>query len=265
MAFTENNAGGLVYMTADNISARHAFTTRYGGVSAGVFESLNLSASRGDDKGAVAENYRRLASALGVSVGDFAFSNQVHKADVRVVTARDRHELFTEVPYEADALVTGEKGVALMIFIADCVPVLMHDAAGNVAAAVHCGWRSSVMDILGKTVRIMGELGAAPENIQAAVGPAIGHCCFETGPEVPEAIERYLSGDTRGLFTPEHGVPGKFMTDLKQANKRRLVQLGVRDEHIRVSPECTRCNMGKYWSHRGTNGQRGSQAGVIVL
>ena len=164
--FTEHR-GGPVYLTASVLPCRHAFTTRYGGVSEGVYESLNLGENRGDDPGRVRENYWLVCQALGVEISSLVFSRQVHDSGVRVVTESDRHELFSPVPYEADALVTDLTGLTLTIFTADCVPVLLCDPAASVIAAAHCGWRSSVQDILGGTVDAMRSLGARAENIRA--------------------------------------------------------------------------------------------------
>ena len=109
----------------------------------------------------------------------------------------------------------------------------------------------------------MAALGARPENLRAAIGPAIGRCCFETDDDVPAALDNYLGGDTAGLF--DRRADGKSLVDLRAANARRLMQLGVRPENIDVSEECTMCSHDKYWSHRYTKGERGSQAAVIVL
>ncbi len=252
-------------MIAGNIAARHGFTTRFGGVSTGVFESLNLGENRGDDPELVRENFRRMGQALGIDPEAMAFSRQVHGNQVRVVAEGDRRSLFQPVEYEADGLVTNVKGLPIIIFTADCVPVLLHDPMAGVIGAIHCGWRSSVMDILGAAVEKMVSLGAEPGHIRAAIGPAIDKCCFETGPEVPGAVEKYLNGDTEGLYWPRPGVQGKFFVDLKGANRRRLIQLGLKPESISVSQECTVCRADKYWSHRATKGRRGSQAAVICL
>ena len=265
MAFTEHKNHGVTYMAADTISARHAFSTRLGGVSEGIFASMNLSTSRGDSEAAVRENYRRLGEAAGIDTDRMAFTRQVHKADVRIATLADIHELYTEVPYEADGLVTNIPGLALICFTADCVPVLLHDPVNGVIAAVHCGWRSSVADILAKTVRTMCSLGSVPGDIRAAIGPAISYCCFQVGGEVVEAAREYLGGDMAGLYRPDPAAEGKYLLDLKHCNARRLVQLGLREENIDVSGECTRCSHEKYWSHRYTAGQRGSQGALIVL
>lgn len=252
-------------MASDTMKSAHAFTTRFGGVSTGIYASLNLGENRGDMPERVRENYRRLGSALGIEYEKLVFSSQVHTDKVQIVTEADARELFTRIFYEADALVTNKTGVPLIIFIADCVPTLLEDRESGVIAAVHCGWRSSVMDILGKTLGKMQSLGAAPEKIHAAIGPAIGACCFETGPEIPGAVDEWLDADGKDFYTPEEGVPGKFMVDLKGANRQRLIQLGVTPERIDVSDECTLCKCVKYWSHRATKGERGSQAAVITL
>ena len=250
-------------MRSTLIPARHAFTTRYGGVSRGEFASLNLGSNRGDDPEAVRENYRRVCALMGAGIDDCAVTKQVHGSAVRVVTKADRHVCMSTVPYEADGLVTNERGLPIMCFIADCVPALLCDREHSVIAAVHCGWRSSVADILGETVKKMCALGAKPENIHAAMGAAIGRCCFETDDDVPEAVEKYLSGETQGLF--DRRADGKTMVDLRAANAVRLRQLGLRAENIDISPECTMCSHEKYWSHRYTKGRRGSQAAAIVL
>ena len=261
--FIENRENELVYMTSSVIGARHAFTTRFGGVSEGIFSSLNLGSNRGDDPEAVRENYRRVCALMGAPIDEAAVTKQVHGAVVRTVTEKDRHVCLSEVPYEADGLVTAVRGLPLMCFTADCVPALLCEEEAGVIAAVHCGWRSSVGDILKNAVEAMGALGAEREKICCALGPAIGRCCFETDDDVPDAITLWLGGDTAGLF--ERRADGKTLVDLRGANRRRLLQLGLREEHIDLSEECSFCLHDKYWSHRYTRGQRGSQAAAIVL
>ena len=263
--FVEHREDGPVYLTSPLLPCRHAFTTRFGGVSEGVFESLNLGEHRGDAPEKVRENYRRLCLSLGVELSSLVFSRQVHGGAVRVVSQADRHELFSPVPYEADALVTNRTGLTLTVFTADCVPVLLCDPVSGVVAAAHCGWRSSVQDILGGTVEAMSSLGARAENIRAAIGPAIGGCCFETDSDVPEAVFRWLGGDAEALVSAREGAAGKYLVDLKGANRVRLLQLGLAESHVAVSPDCTMCLSGKYWSHRVTKGVRGSQAALIAL
>jgi hypothetical protein len=261
--FIEENENGLVYMRSDAIGARHVFTTRYGGVSEGMFSSLNLGANRGDDPEAVRENYRRLCALMGVGIDGMAVTMQVHGNAVRRVTEADRHVCMSAVPYEADGIVTNVKGLPLLCMVADCVPVLLWDGENQVIGAIHCGWRSSVGDILKNALEQMEALGAKARSVHAAIGASIGRCCFETDDDVPEAIEKYLSGETAGLF--DRRADGKTMVDLREANARRLVQLGVQRENIDISTECTMCSHDKYWSHRYTHGNRGSQGAAIVL
>ena len=263
MSFIEHNENGIVYMSSTLIPARHLFTTRYGGVSTGYLSSLNLISGHGDEPENVRENFRRASALLGAGPDDCAVTRQVHKNVVRLVDEKDRHVCLSAVPYEADGLATATKGLPLFCFTADCVPVLLCEKSGKAAAAVHCGWRSSVGDILGEALKQLRSLGAAPEELCAAIGPAIGRCCFETDDDVPEAITAWLKGDTQGLFVRR--PDGKTLVDLRAANARRLRQLGVPAEKIDISGECTCCSHDKYWSHRYTHGQRGGQAAAIVL
>lgn len=263
MSFIEHNENGLVYMTSTLIPARHLFTTRHGGVSTGYLSSLNLISGHGDEPENIKENFRRVAALLGAGVDECAVTKQVHKNVVRLVDEKDRHVCLSTVPYEADGLATATKGLPLFCFTADCVPVLLCEKSGKAAAAVHCGWRSSVGDILGEALKQLRSLGAAPEELCAAIGPAIGRCCFETDDDVPEAITAWLKGDTAGLFVRR--PDGKTLVDLRAANARRLQQLGVPARQIDISEECTYCSHDKYWSHRYTHGQRGGQAAAIVL
>ena len=265
MRFVAHDVGGVVFLTAAGFPARHAFTTRLGGVSAGACASLNLGENRGDDPDCVRENYRRLGIATGIDTSRMVFSRQVHEHTVRVATEADRRTLYTPMDYTADGLVTNLRGLPLIIFTADCVPVLLCDPEAGVIGAVHCGWRSTVQDILGEAVGKMRGLGARPARIRAAIGPAIGACCFETGPEVPAAVAELLGAGADAFVSPRPGVPGKFLVDLKGANARRLAQLGLAPDHIAVSGACTMCEHETYWSHRYTHGVRGTQASLIVL
>lgn len=263
--FTTHEKNGVVYMTAPVITARHAFSTRFGGVSADGFASLNLGFGRGDARENVIENYRALGAALDMDVFSAGFTKQVHGTNVRVVADAGRASPTDPAPEECDGLVTNTPNLPIFCFTADCVPALLHDPENSVAAAVHCGWRSSVGDILGVAVEKMCALGAKPETICAAQGPAIGPCCFEIGPEVVEALDAYLDGDTDGLIFSGK-APGKYYADLRGANARRLIKLGLRKENLAVSDECTVCSHEKYWSHRYTRGgDRGSQCAVITL
>lgn len=261
MDLVEKNVNGLPLMTAPHISAPHGFTTRFGGVSEGIFASLNLGENRGDQPERVRENYRRLKAALHIH--KLCFTKQVHKNFVRPVTGADAREPYDPLPYEADGVVTAEPGLALIAFTADCIPILLHDPERTVSAALHAGWRGTVADIAGAGVAAMARLGSKPEDIRAAIGPGISFASFETGAEVPEAVWEVL-GDSGDAFIRESEKTGKFYVDLKGVNRALLIRAGLAPENIAVSEECTLQNTEKYWSHRATHGQRGAQAAVIV-
>lgn len=266
MAFVEHDYNGLIYLTSTLLPVPHGFTTRCGGVSEGSLSSLNLGEHRGDVPENVRENYRRLGEALGFDPADLVFPRQVHGAEVVYACPENRHRLFEPVPYEADGLMTDLPGQPILCFTADCVPVLLCDPERRAVAAVHCGWRSSVADILGNAIRGLERLEAQVSKLRAAIGPAIGACCFETGPEVPAALRHWLGdAEAKPFCRARPGAPGKFLVDLRGANARRLVQLGLDPAHIDVSTACTMCQPEKYWSHRVTRGDRGSQAAVIFL
>lgn len=263
VSFPLHAACGAAYLTAPNIAARHAFSTRLGGVSTGVLESLNLSVRRGDTPENVCENWQRLGAAAGLDLTRAVYARQVHSADVRIAHAADAQPPELEPRFTCDGFVTNEPGVPLAVFMADCLPALLHDPAAGVIGAVHCGWRGSVADILGAAVAQMCALGAHPADIRAAIGPGIGACCFEVGPEVVAAAEALLHEPLGALVRPR--ADGKALLNLKGVNARRLAQLGVPAGQIAVSDACTMCRPDVFWSHRATNGRRGVQAAVITL
>lgn len=260
--FQEKNENGLIYMSSDLLGAKNAFTTRFGGVSTGIFESLNLGSNIGDPQTNVAENYRRVCALLGVGPDGCAVTKQVHGNNIKIIGEKDRHICGERTPYEADGIVTAVKGLPLLCFTADCTPVLLCDAVHSVAAAVHCGWRGSVADIITNAIEAMCSLGAEKQDIRVALGPAIGGCCFETDWDVPEAVDRWL-GEGNGCW--KRREDGKYLVDLRAANALRLAQLGIPRSNVDISEECTSCSHDKYWSHRYTHGKRGVQCAGIVL
>ncbi len=261
MAFYETERNGVPFMRSGVIDTPHGFTTRQGGVSRGIYKSLNLRVHSEDSRENIRENFRRAMGALDMPLHRLVRSRQVHRDDIVICDETTPVELFTEIPYEADGLITNVPKLPLMIFTADCLPLLMYDTEGAVAA-VHCGWRSTVMDIPGKALRLMGErYGTDTKNIRAAIGAGISLCCFETGEDVAGGVRNAL-GESRFVYPKENG---KYQVDLKGVVKELLLRSGVREENIDVNPECTVCLHDKYWSHRYTKGQRGLQSAVIML
>lgn len=267
MAFTLKEKNGLAWTTSDVLGAKHMFTRRIGGVGDYPYSSNpDPEWERSEIQRRVRGQWLALIAAGELPEEGICFTRQVHATHIRYVTAADRKiPPLTRRPVDCDGLITDQPGVPLCVFTADCVPVLLHEPAAGIAAAVHSGWKGTVQDMMGAAVRSICDMGGAPENIRAAIGPAISQCCFETGPEVKAAVEALLGADAQGLCPPEDGVEGKYMVDLKEANRRRLLQLGVAAEHIDVSPDCTMCMADVYWSHRATHGRRGTQASIIML
>ena len=252
--------GTLEYQAAEGIAVPHAFTTRRGGVSRDDLDSLNLGVHRGDDRANVEENFRILGRTLGFSTADLVLSNQVHGNTVRAVTRAHGRGIDNRDYPACDGLITNDPGTALLIFTADCTPILLWDPVTGAVGAVHAGWRGTALDIAGEAVRKMAaEFGCDPANIRAAIGPNIGPCCFQTDADVPEAMTAALGPQALDAIRP-HGE--KYYVNLKTINAQFLKNAGVR--HIEISPHCTMCMHDTYWSHRYTRGRRGSQGAVIV-
>ena len=255
--------GKLEYLTADALEGSiHCFSTRYGGVSEGYLSSLNLGTHRGDKPENVYENYRILGSAVGFRPEDTVFTKQLHTDIVRRVGRADRGAgLLREQTEVCDAQITDEPGVALVAFAADCTPILLFDPVRRAIAAVHAGWRGTALGIAAKAVEAMTrEFGCEPEHIGAAIGPCIGACCFETDGDVPEAMRAALGRDAERCIM-RRGE--KFFVDNKSLNRIWLERCGV--TRIDVSCDCTKCQPERFWSHRVTQGRRGSLAAVIML
>ena len=252
--------GTLEYLVAEGIETPHCFTTRLGGVSEGTQSSLNIAFGRGDTMENVEKNLHILASALDFDPEKFVLTRQTHSDIVRVVTQADCKGLCHRDYPESDALVTNTPGVALLVFTADCTPILLHDPVTGAVGAAHAGWRGTYQAIGAKAVQAMVEnFGCDPKNIRAAIGPNIGACCFETDADVPEAMLSAF-GEEVAPYMEKKGE--KYHLDLKAINATILRRAGV--QHIDISKNCTMCEHHRFWSHRYTKGERGSQGAIIV-
>ena len=269
MELTLSTGHGVPFLVCPAFDAAggavHGFSTRQGGVSTGVWSSLNLGFKRGDDPDRVRENYRRFCAAIGADAGRVVKSHQVHGCCVRPVTAADAGlDVCTPAPYEADGLITDEPGLCLTVFSADCVPVLLYDPVRGCAAAVHSGWRGTAQAIAARAAeQMVRDYGCRREHILAAIGPGISQCCFETHEDVPRAMTEAFGAGAAPFILPLAG--GKFRVDLKGIIARSLREAGVEEAHIAVSSHCTACMPELYWSHRVMGGERGSMAAMIQL
>lgn len=260
MAITTTRIGTLEYLTAGEILVPHGFTTRLGGVSTGHAASMNIGMHRGDPAENVEENYRILSQNLGFDRKSMVLTRQVHGDAVRVVTKKDAMGPDHRNYPECDGLITNDPGTALVIFTADCTPILLWDPKTGAVGACHAGWRGTALDIAGKTVgKMMAEFGCDPRDIRAAIGPNLDQCCFETDADVPQAMLAAFGEAVEGFI---RRAGDKYYVNLKEINAYALRRAGV--IHTQISRECTMCSHQRYWSHRYTRGIRGSQGAIIV-
>jgi YfiH family protein len=221
---------------------RHTFFTRLGGVSEGIFASLNCGFGSGDAEARVSENRRRAAAALDLAADQLVTCYQVHSPRVAVVERPWRRE---DRP-RADAMVTHMPGIALGILTADCAPVLFADAAARVIGAAHAGWRGAVGGVLEATVAAMSKLGAAPQRIAAAIGPCIAQASYEVGPEFPAPFLAENLANA-ALFVPAARA-GHFLFDLPGYVAQRLARLGL--ARIARTGGDTAAEPGRFFSYR---------------
>lgn len=264
-----HNINGLTYLTFPSLEVNgvtHCYTTRYGGVSKGIYSTMNMSFSRGDNPEAVLENYRRICNAIGIDYKRCVLSHQTHTANIRIVTEEDAGKgIIHDRDYEdVDGLITNVKGLTLVTQYADCVGLLFYDPVKRVIAASHAGWRGTVGQIGRKTVKLMCEtFGSQPKDIRCGIAPSIGKCCFEVDTPVYDEFMKITDIDIADCITDDGG--GKYHIDLWEVNRRTLIAAGVDPENISVTDLCTKCLHEDFFSHRYTGGQRGNLAALICL
>lgn len=247
---------------------KHCFTTRLGGVSEGMYASLNLSFTRGDDADAVRENYRRLAEVLGTEYGKFVFTDQTHTVNVRRVNAADAGKgLLRERDYhDVDGLITDEPGLVLSTFFADCVPLYFVDPVHRAIGMSHSGWRGTVMRMGAVTIEAMErEFGTRPEELICAIGPSICQDCYEVSRDVADAFADAFPERAAEILAQSPVETGKYQLDLWRANEIVLLEAGVLPAHIAVTDLCTCCNPGLLFSHRASHGKRGNLGGFLCI
>lgn len=244
----------------------HCFTTREGGVSEGIFDSLNLSFTRGDDESAVMENYDRLAAVLDTRKEQFVCTDQTHTTNVIRVGKEDcGYGVTRQKPYtDVDGLVTDEPGVVLSTFFADCVPLYFVDTVNRAIGLSHSGWRGTVGRMGQRTLEKMAtEFGTNPKDIVAAVGPSICQDCYEVSEDVAEEFIKEFSGHADEILINKGN--GKYQLDLWKTNEIVLIEAGVKKENIAVTNICTCCNPDLLFSHRASKGKRGNLGAFMYI
>ena len=260
-----------MFVRSKILKSTHAFSTRLGGISPHKHTAeLNLAFDRGDDDAIVLLNLELFAKEAEFDHNCVVAVSQIHSDIIREVGKESRGIGYynrEDVP-SCDGLFTGECGVALGVKTADCVPILFEaEKDGEIVAvgAVHSGWRGTALGIAPKCVRMMSErFGVNSENIRAAIGPCIGKCCYEVSGDVFDAIKESHGHEAATLFVTKSPLnKGKYFCDLSGLNAFLLKKAGLLEENVDIIGECTFCNHEKYFSHRYTNGYRGTMLNII--
>lgn len=273
--FTDVRRGGLQLRTATSwckFPLVHGFSDRHGGVSEGAYASLNIGLHVGDEPESVVTNRKLLFTALGWEPGDVVVGEQVHGNRIAVVEERDKGRgVFTlnDCIPGVDGLVTATPGIGLLALFADCVPVLLYDPDGPAVGVVHAGWRGTVANAVGSALRVLTKrYGTRADACYAAIGPAIGPCCYAVGSEVAMQLGQAATenGDAKeaGAAVVTE-VEGRRYVDLQRLNELLLLRCGVPAANISVDRSCTRCADDRFFSFRAAGGTTGRTAAFIGL
>lgn len=272
MIINRDENTNVVYLTYEALNAidgiAHGFSTRCGGVSKGHLSGMNLSYSRGDEKGNVDKNYELISSAIGFAPENMVFTDQTHTANVRVTGRSDcgkgysRERDYTDV----DGLITNEKNVVLSAFFADCVPLMFADPVNGAIGLSHSGWRGTVQRIGKRTVELMSEnYGSRPEDIIAVIGPSICQSCYEVSSDVAEAFMAEFDDRWHGDILYKGREEGKYQLNLQKANEIIFIETGLNRDNIQLPDICTCHNPQFLFSHRASNGMRGNLGAFIEI
>ena len=266
-----NNRNGVTYLTYPELEKLpdfvHCFSTRLGGVSEGIYSSMNLSFTRGDAEDAVRENYHRLADAVGFEMESIVTSDQTHTSNVIRVTEEDRGNGITKPrPYtDVDGMITDVPGLVLATFYADCVPLYFMDPVHKAIGLSHSGWRGTAARIGEVTVNKMREcFGSDPEDIYGAIGPSICQDCYEVSEDVILEFQKSFDRkDWEALFYRKEN--GKYQLNLWEANRKIMLEANLKEEHISMPNICTCCNPEFLFSHRASKGKRGNLGAFLSI
>lgn len=242
------------FLRESEFTPLHGFTTRHAGVSSSAYASLNLGLSSGDERQLVEANRDLLLAEIGFERADVCSFDQVHGKRVVVATAPTWFE------HEADAVVTADPNLLLVVSAADCLPILFFDPVSGAVGAAHAGWRGTVAGIAAEVVEaLQREYGADPSRLSVSIGPGIGACCYEVSDDV--ISEFAAAGFSSACFHP--GRAEKQHLDLVRANREVLTRAGVPQDAVRSLDRCTSCESELFYSHRRDSGKTGRMWGFI--
>lgn len=243
----------------------HGMSTRMGGVSEGIYASMNFREMSGDPEGNIRENYRRAAAHLGCDVNRIVRPSLVHGNHVHLVERKDygNGAVRCSSLLDTDALITDVPGVTLCATFADCVPLFFLDVKRHAIGLAHSGWRGTVKKIGLKTVEAMCRtFGSRPEDILAAIGPCICRDCYEVGEDTAEEFRRAFP-DAEELLAVNRD--NHYQLDLRRANEMVFAEAGIPAGNVTVSDICTCCNPELLFSHRASKGRRGAMGAFLGI
>ncbi|MFP4620201.1 MAG: peptidoglycan editing factor PgeF [Bacteroidales bacterium] len=239
----------------------HYVTSRFGGVSEGIYSTFNQSYTAGDLKEHVLENRRRLARELEITTGMLLFPGQTHTAHIKVIRS---YEELKDRTTETDGLVTDLPEICVSVLTADCVPLLLYDPQKKVVAAVHAGWRGTVQSITLEAVDVMKEqFGCSSQNIMAGIGPSIGPANYQVGQNVVKAVQNNPYIHAESVLKPE--PDGKARFDLWEANRQQLLIGGLKADNIELALICTFKSHETFFSARRLGNPCGRFAAGIMV
>lgn len=246
----------------------HAFSTRIGGVSTGIYESMNLSFNLDDKPENVSENFKRMAQAVNTVSENMVYSKQTHT--INVLRADKCHAgmgVVRERDFDnTDGLVTNVPGLCLVTSYADCIPLFFADSVTKSIGLSHSGWRGTIGNIAAETIcKMQSEYGSNAEDIKVVIGPGICRDCYEVGADVAERfLKQYASKESCHIVTGGK-TEGKYQLNLQLANYYNLIHAGISPQNIAVADICTCCNSQLLFSHRATKGRRGILCGMMYI
>lgn len=249
------NENEVKFFTSDSLNniknVRHFFSTRIGGISEGYYSNMNLGIYTSDRRENVDDNFKKIIKCAGMSMDKLVYLKQVHGDNFYVV---DENNYSNIIGSEGDALITRTKGITIGVFTADCVPIILVDSKKDIIAVIHAGWKGTKLRIVEKILNyLINTLGARPQDIFAAIGPSIGHCCFEVQWDVAKNFKHKLQSYNN------------WYVDLGQENIDQIINYGIPIEAIEGGNICTMCDKELFFSYRRDNGYTGRLGTFIQL
>lgn len=272
-----HHKNGVEFFTFDSFDSlefiKHGFSTRHGGVSTGMYSSMNLTFSSGDNPENIIENYKIFCDALDIDIGSLTFAAQIHTNNVIAVTYEDRGKgIIKSKDWDnVDGLVTNSPDTFLVTLFADCIPLFFIDPVKKTIGLSHAGWKGTLNKIAVTTIEMMkSQFGCSPKDIIAAIGPGIEMKCYEVDKTVADEFYKLPDSITVNCITKfessnDTDIAEKYLIDLPGINRNLMISEGIKPQNIEMSEICTKCNSNLLFSHRATGGKRGGMAAILGI